>query len=150
MTAFPKNMLVIEDDDDCLDYYRDILPIVFSEGDEYNIRYMKTASDALEVIKTHDFDCVILDLMMSKVSFPCRPNWRAGMQLHHDIREIHRSIRKKGELSPIYIISALSNEDIQPDVLDGYIMLDKFTRFRQKPANLEFIKNEVKKFFDGE
>lgn len=117
--AEQKNVLVIDDDPDFLDYMR----IVLSAND-YNVTTATTAHDGMDAMRQAAPDLVIVDVMMSYVL----DGWSVTREMAYDptLRDI-----------PVMMVSAIvSSEDdsLFPDSEGGRI--DAFMSKPLEPAML--------------
>jgi HAMP domain-containing protein/signal transduction histidine kinase/CheY-like chemotaxis protein len=94
----PKELLIVEDNE--LDSSQ--IAKVLDNGDLINITIASTGKDALELIKSNSYDCIIVDFMLPDI---------AGLDFVKEINEI-----KKFQMTPVLIYSAKdfsSKEKIQ-------------------------------------
>lgn len=103
-----KKILIAEDDF----FIRDIYSKVFSLSG-YNVQVAIDGMDALEKIKTQQFDMILLDIMMPRMT---------GIDVLKNTRALQTSVKS----TPIFIITNLGQQNVIEDAfklgMDGYIL----------------------------
>lgn len=92
-----KKVLIVEDDTDMKDIYRDIF---LDSEKSYELIYVSGVEEAIDVLNTHKIALVILDIMMWPIS---------GEYLYLKLRE-DRKFKNKN--IPVIVVSILKKENL--------------------------------------
>ena len=103
-----KKLLIAEDDF----FIRDIYSKVFSMSG-YDVQVAVDGMDALEKIKAQQFDMILLDIMMPRMT---------GIDVLKNVRSLNTPTKN----TPIFIITNLGQQNVIEDAfklgMDGYIL----------------------------
>ncbi len=123
-----KQILVVEDNQDLRELI--IQMLVF---EDYDILTAKDGEEALELISSHRFDLILLDIMLPRIS---------GMEVLTKIRSAKDSQVKN---LPVVMVTAKSLiDDIDAALLAGA------TSYLVKPFRAEALKTKIQNIFEGQ
>ena len=113
-----KRILVIEDDPDMQKIYQEML-----EGKEFEVTYIATGEEGLQIIRDEEVDLVLLDIILEETT--------------GDSFFIHLRLDQKGKNIPVIIVSVLG-----PVVLKSLMKLGNVT-ILEKPITQDQLLEEI-------
>ncbi len=113
-----KRILVIEDDPDMQKIYQEML-----EGREFEVTYISTGEEGLQIIRDEIVDLVLLDIILEETT--------------GDSFFIHLRLDQKGKNTPVIIVSVLG-----PVVLKSLMKLGNVT-ILEKPITQDQLLEEI-------
>ena len=126
MNQVKKQILVVDDNQDIRE-----LIIRMLDFEDYNILTVKDGEEALEIIKSHRFDLILLDIMMPG---------KSGIEVLTEIRSSKDSQIKN--LAVVMITAKSLIDDIDAALSAGA------TSYIVKPFRSEAIKQKVRNIFE--
>ena len=127
MNLVQKQILVVDDNQDIR-----ALIIQMLDGEDYNILTAKNGNEALEIIESHRFDLILLDVMMPG---------KSGMEVLTEIRSSKDS--KIKNLAVVMITAKSLIDDIDAALSAGA------TSYIVKPFRSETIKQKIQNILEA-
>ncbi|KKR93534.1 MAG: hypothetical protein UU44_C0002G0195 [Candidatus Daviesbacteria bacterium GW2011_GWB1_41_15] len=120
-TSSPGKILIVDDDDDIRNIYKDYLT-----ANGFKVELATNGQEGLSKILQGGYDLILLDIMMPKID---------GLGILRRLKE--KPLNQNVYNGPIVVLSALRQDEVYNEALrlgaKGYNLLDKVVELLKKP-----------------